>query len=172
MRRPEAGATLILLGACLALAACSRLTFVKPDPARGDYDRVAPEYSVREDPGAAQHAQALRQAMLAEEALRGGRLEEAGRAAEAALDLDPGSSEAHTLLAVVAEQRGRADRAGSHYARAVELAPRIVYGAGGAPDAEREAELHHRAHEECYIANSVRTEITVRGVDHAAPRGT
>lgn len=124
MRRPEAGATLILLGACLALAACSRLTFVKPDPARGDYDRVAPEYSVREDPGAAQHAQALRQAMLAEEALRAGRLEEAGRAAEAALDLDPGSSEAHTLLAVVAEQRGHADRAGSHYARAVELAPR------------------------------------------------
>lgn len=124
MPRPEARALVILLGACLALAACSRLTFVKPDPARGDYDRVAPEYSIKEDPGASRQAQALRQALLAEGALRGGRLQEARRAAEAALALDPASSEAHTLLAVVAERQGRAERAGEHYARAVELAPR------------------------------------------------
>jgi len=44
----------------------------------------------------------------------------------------------------------------------VELHPRITYAEGRAPDAEREAELHHRAHEECYIANSVKTEIRVR----------
>ena len=49
----------------------------------------------------------------------------------------------------------------------VELAPRVVYG-GAAPAAELEAELHHRAHEECFIANSVKTEITVRGVGHGA----
>ena len=46
----------------------------------------------------------------------------------------------------------------------VELAPRVEYGEGGPPTAAEEADLHHRAHEGCYIANSVRTEITVRGV--------
>ena len=45
----------------------------------------------------------------------------------------------------------------------VELAPRIAYADGAAPTAEQEADLHHRAHEGCFIANSVRTEITVRG---------
>ena len=124
MRRPEARAAALLLGACLALSACSRLSFVKPDTDRGDYDRVAPEYTIKEDPRAAQQAQARRQALLAETALRGGRLQEAEKAAEAALDLDPSSSEAHTLLAVVAERQGRVEPAGEHYARAVELSPR------------------------------------------------
>ena len=44
----------------------------------------------------------------------------------------------------------------------IELSPRIIYAEGAAPSAEREAELHHHAHEGCYVANSVRTEITVR----------
>jgi organic hydroperoxide reductase OsmC/OhrA len=44
----------------------------------------------------------------------------------------------------------------------VELHPRITWGEGEAPSAEQEAELHHRAHEDCYIASSVRTEIRVR----------
>ena len=35
--------------------------------------------------------------------------------------------------------------------------------AAGARQAEQEAELHHRAHEDCYIANSVHTEIRVVG---------
>jgi organic hydroperoxide reductase OsmC/OhrA len=46
----------------------------------------------------------------------------------------------------------------------VELSPRVTYAEGGAPDAVKEAELHHRAHEGCFIANSVRTEIQVRSV--------
>ena len=50
----------------------------------------------------------------------------------------------------------------------VELAPRIAYDAAAAPTSDEEADLHHRAHEACYIANSVRTAITVRG---ATPRG-
>ncbi|MFL5620590.1 MAG: OsmC family protein [Gemmatimonadaceae bacterium] len=44
----------------------------------------------------------------------------------------------------------------------VELSPRVTWGEGKAPSAEQEAELHHRAHEDCYIASSVRTEIRVR----------
>lgn len=49
----------------------------------------------------------------------------------------------------------------------VELSPDVAYAEGAAPTAEQEADLHHRAHEGCYIANSVRTEITVRA---RAPR--
>jgi organic hydroperoxide reductase OsmC/OhrA len=48
----------------------------------------------------------------------------------------------------------------------VELNPRIVFAEDAAPTAEQEAELHHRAHDGCYIANSVRTEITVRAGAH------
>ena len=36
--------------------------------------------------------------------------------------------------------------------------------AGDAPDAEALADLHHRAHEACYIANSVRTGVRVEPV--------
>ena len=50
---------------------------------------------------------------------------------------------------------------GVPWVSAVDLAPRVVYAEGSAPDAERESDLHHRAHEQCYIANSVRTEIRV-----------
>ena len=46
----------------------------------------------------------------------------------------------------------------------VDLAPRITWAEGKAPSADQLAELHHRAHDDCYIANSVRTEIRVRGI--------
>jgi organic hydroperoxide reductase OsmC/OhrA len=42
----------------------------------------------------------------------------------------------------------------------VTLRPRITWE-GAAPDAARLAQMHHEAHEICYIANSVRTEITI-----------
>lgn len=57
---------------------------------------------------------------------------------------------------------------GALWVSTVELVPRVTYGAAGAPTPEQEADLHHRAHEGCMIANSVRTEITVRGMAHAA----
>lgn len=41
----------------------------------------------------------------------------------------------------------------------VELNPTIIY-AGEPPTAEMQAELHHLAHEQCFIANSVKTKIT------------
>ena len=50
---------------------------------------------------------------------------------------------------------------GMQWVSAVDLSPKVVYAEGCAPDAERESDLHHRAHEQCYIANSVRTEIRV-----------
>jgi organic hydroperoxide reductase OsmC/OhrA len=45
----------------------------------------------------------------------------------------------------------------------VVLAPKIRFSGARAPDDAMVAQLHHHAHEECYIANSVRSEITVAG---------
>jgi organic hydroperoxide reductase OsmC/OhrA len=42
----------------------------------------------------------------------------------------------------------------------VALRPDIVFD-GNAPSAETIHRLHHDAHEECYIANSIKTEVTV-----------
>jgi organic hydroperoxide reductase OsmC/OhrA len=42
----------------------------------------------------------------------------------------------------------------------VTLRPYIVFN-GNQPSAAALDELHHRAHEECYIANSVRSEVAV-----------
>jgi organic hydroperoxide reductase OsmC/OhrA len=42
----------------------------------------------------------------------------------------------------------------------VTLHPRITWG-GNPPDESAIADLHHRAHEACFIANSVTTEVTV-----------
>ncbi len=42
----------------------------------------------------------------------------------------------------------------------VTLRPRVTWG-GDAPDAAAMADLHHKAHEACFIANSVTTEVRV-----------
>jgi organic hydroperoxide reductase OsmC/OhrA len=52
--------------------------------------------------------------------------------------------------------------AGGRYAiTRITLRPRIVFGGDAAPDAAGLAALHEAAHEECYIANSLRAEIAV-----------
>jgi len=43
----------------------------------------------------------------------------------------------------------------------VELYPQVAY-TGDRPSREIEQQLHHEAHELCFLANSVKTEITVR----------
>lgn len=127
MLRPEARLACFLFAgsivASVALAGCSRLTFVKPSTDRGDYDRVAPDYDMREDPREHRRTLALEQVAAAGDSLRDGRLDAAGRQARAALENDGSSAEAHTLLALVAERQGQTREAGAHYARAAELAP-------------------------------------------------
>ncbi|GAA4855119.1 OsmC family protein [Luteimonas vadosa] len=44
----------------------------------------------------------------------------------------------------------------------IELRPRIEFAPGSAPDAAQLARLHEQAHADCFIANSVRTEVVVR----------
>ncbi|MGI8561511.1 MAG: type IV pilus biogenesis/stability protein PilW [Luteimonas sp.] len=113
-----------LVVASLLAASCSRLTFVKADASRGKSERIAPEYKLRDEPRDAGPALAVRHAMLAEQRLRTGQIDAAEREVRLALKADPGSTTALTLVAMIDEQRGRADSAGAHYAKAAELAPR------------------------------------------------
>jgi organic hydroperoxide reductase OsmC/OhrA len=43
----------------------------------------------------------------------------------------------------------------------VTLRPRVRFAAGTSVDAAALAEIHHKSHEECFIANSVTTEVAV-----------
>jgi organic hydroperoxide reductase OsmC/OhrA len=56
---------------------------------------------------------------------------------------------------------GRDDRGRMAVARIV-LRPRIAF-AGIPPEPEELARLHHEAHDKCFVANSLRSEIVVEG---------
>lgn len=49
--------------------------------------------------------------------------------------------------------------AGQFWVARVTLRPHVTWEEGRAPDRDAEAHLHQRAHEECFIANSVRTDV-------------
>jgi len=55
----------------------------------------------------------------------------------------------------------RKNERGAVWVAAVKLHPRIVYGGAKRPTPEEVDHLHHLAHEQCFIASSVKTEITV-----------
>jgi organic hydroperoxide reductase OsmC/OhrA len=46
----------------------------------------------------------------------------------------------------------------------VVLSPRITYGGDKLPSPADEEAMHHAAHEQCFISNSVKTEIVVQPV--------
>lgn len=46
----------------------------------------------------------------------------------------------------------------------VTLKPRAVFAGDKQPSAEQLNEMHHKAHEECFIANSVKSEVLVEPV--------
>ena len=43
----------------------------------------------------------------------------------------------------------------------VTLKPRVRFASGTEIDAAKLADIHHKSHEECFIANSVKTDVTV-----------
>ncbi|KGM56338.1 hypothetical protein N800_09115 [Lysobacter daejeonensis GH1-9] len=107
-----------LTGVVAVLAGCNRLDFVKPDPRRRDFDRTAHEVELRRQaPDSTALVQRGQQALLA------GDLEAADDSARKAARIDPRSAPAQTLLALVADRRGQAAKAGEHYRRALDLAP-------------------------------------------------
>jgi len=54
------------------------------------------------------------------------------------------------------------DEEGKDYVEAVELRPVIAFLGDKRPSAEELADLHHRSHDVCFIARSVKTKVTVR----------
>jgi organic hydroperoxide reductase OsmC/OhrA len=53
------------------------------------------------------------------------------------------------------------------WVKSVTLNPVVVYGGDKRPSHEEEARLHHLAHEQCFISQSVKTEVTVAGFEEA-----
>jgi organic hydroperoxide reductase OsmC/OhrA len=79
-----------------------------------------------------------------------------------------------TFLAVAAKKQFVVDRYSDHAVGVLEknqkgklaitrvmLRPQVVFGGATRPTPEQIAALHERAHSECFIANSVTTEVTV-----------
>jgi organic hydroperoxide reductase OsmC/OhrA len=58
---------------------------------------------------------------------------------------------------------GKNDK-GRFWVNTVTLHPRITYGGGKTPDKATEDQMHHAAHDDCFIANSVLTEVRVEPV--------
>jgi organic hydroperoxide reductase OsmC/OhrA len=55
------------------------------------------------------------------------------------------------------------NEAGRMWVSKVTLDPAITFGGDKRPSAAQLDELHHLAHDECYIANSVKCEVVVQG---------
>ena len=70
----------------------------------------------------------------------------------------PDSYEDNALGVMTKNARGKL------FVSRVTLDPKIAWSGENRPSAEEVAALHHRAHEECFLANSVMTEVVVAGV--------
>jgi organic hydroperoxide reductase OsmC/OhrA len=70
----------------------------------------------------------------------------------------PDSYEDNALGVMTKNERGKL------FVSRVTLDPKIAWSGEKRPSAEEVAAMHHRAHEECFLANSVRTEVVVAGV--------
>ncbi len=55
------------------------------------------------------------------------------------------------------------NESGVPWVSSVTLHPKIVYSGDKLPTPTDEERLHHLAHQQCFIANSVKTEVTVSG---------
>ncbi len=51
---------------------------------------------------------------------------------------------------------------GSFWVSAITLNPKITYSGEKLPTPADEEKLHHHAHAQCFIANSIKTEVTVK----------
>lgn len=68
---------------------------------------------------------------------------------------EPRSYEDHAEGVMTKNERGK------FWISRVTLHPKIVWKGEAPPSAEEVAHLHHKAHEKCFIANSIRTEVVV-----------
>lgn len=114
---------LALLVIVTTTAACSRLTFIKPNPKIGKTESTGPTYDFKDSPEVKRESDVRDRIGLAQARLGTGQIDEAERHAQAALRMDPKSPDVYTVLGVIADQRGNSAQAGGYYAKAAELAP-------------------------------------------------
>jgi organic hydroperoxide reductase OsmC/OhrA len=57
---------------------------------------------------------------------------------------------------------------GVPWVSAITLNPTINYAGEKRPNPDEEAKFHHLSHEQCFIANSIKTEVSVKGVEKHA----
>ncbi|MGJ7901454.1 type IV pilus biogenesis/stability protein PilW [Lysobacter sp. 1R34A] len=108
----------------LAASACNRLSFIRPNMERKGFKQTAVEYDVGDKRGrSGGEASALGRIQSAQSHLIAGDRDKARSEIKQALQFDPKSAEAYSLLAVMAEQDGNNTQAGAHYRKAAELAP-------------------------------------------------
>jgi len=61
-------------------------------------------------------------------------------------------------------EMGKNER-GVAWVATVTLSPKIAYAGDKRPSHEQEAELHHKAHDGCFISQSVKTAVKVAGFE-------
>lgn len=68
-----------------------------------------------------------------------------------------------TVDAYIDEAVGRMERTaeGKYWIARVVLRPRVTFSGVRQPTTEELSELHHAAHENCFVANSVKSEVVV-----------
>jgi len=54
---------------------------------------------------------------------------------------------------------------GKQWVSKITLDPKIQWSGDRLPTSEQIAEMHHEAHEGCYIANSIKSEVVVKGFE-------
>lgn len=119
-KRGPLRAGLACLVALALLAGCNRITLLRPDTSRGDFERTAPEVAIRDNP---RRPDAYGHIVSGQQKLNAGDLPGAEQAARQAVKVDARSAPAQTLLALVLEARGQQAQAGRAYAQALALAP-------------------------------------------------
>jgi organic hydroperoxide reductase OsmC/OhrA len=60
------------------------------------------------------------------------------------------------------------DAQGIPWISTVDLKPQIVYRQGLSPTSDVEQQLHARAHKQCFIANSVKTDVRIASQERVA----
>jgi organic hydroperoxide reductase OsmC/OhrA len=73
--------------------------------------------------------------------------------------IDAGFTVQHYEDAARGEMRN--NERGVHWISRITLRPRITWGSAKIPDAAEIARLHHLAHEQCFVANSIKTRVEV-----------
>ncbi|SEC66092.1 Organic hydroperoxide reductase OsmC/OhrA [Rhizobiales bacterium GAS188] len=78
-------------------------------------------------------------------------------AQKAGFDIDTYEDEASGVM--------EEDARGKISITSITLRPKIAFAGERRPNAEELADLHHRSHEHCYIANSIRAEVHVASAE-------